>query len=85
MRAPSPMYHGTVFQVTVRFRSIPASLEISKKFLAASSGLFLDTKPESLAFGPGASSRKRTSASTPPSHGSKYGIAAAGPMRVRSR
>jgi hypothetical protein len=59
MCLPSPMYHGTMFHVTVRFRGILASAFNSKKFFTLSSGLLRETKPVSTALGPGASSKYR--------------------------
>ena len=76
---PSPMYHGTMFHVTVRFRGTFASAFSSKKFFAVSSGLLREMKPESTALGPGASGKYRISASIPPSHGSKLGMLKSGP------
>ncbi len=58
----------------VRLRSRPTARFSSKKFFAVSSGLLREMNPEATAFGPGASRRNRTSASVPPSQGSKSGI-----------
>ena len=52
-----PKYHGTMFQQTVSFRSIPASMLSKKKFFAVSSGLSRETNPDSIARRPGASRR----------------------------
>ena len=68
---PDPMYQGTAFQMTIRLRAIPASLASLKKFFAVSSGLLSEIKSEFRALGPGASSKNNTSASIPPSQGSK--------------
>ena len=80
---PVPIYHGMRFQLTVRRRSMPASRFSWKKFLAVSSGLFRKMKPDFTALGPGASSRNKHSASTPPSMGSKHGILYPRPFRSR--
>lgn len=46
MRPASPIYHGTMLQMAVRDRGRPAAVVNSGKFLAVSSGLSRDTKPE---------------------------------------
>ena len=84
MRLLSPMYHGMMFHVTVRFLGIFASAFTSKKFFAVSSGLLRETKPVSTALGPGASSKYKISASIPPSHGSKLGMLTCGPTWAQS-
>jgi hypothetical protein len=58
-----------IFQVMVRFREIPDCWLSSKKFFAVSSGLLREIKPDTTALAPGASSRYKTSAAVPPSHG----------------
>ena len=79
-----PIYHGTIFHTTDRLRGIPACAVNSKKFFAVSSGLLREIKPERIALAPGASSKNRTSAVTPPSHGSKSGMDALSPTSPRS-
>ena len=71
----APRNHGTMFHVIVLARGSPASSFSFKKFFAVSSGLSLDTNPDSTALGPGASRRNKISAPMPPSQGSKFGTA----------
>lgn len=73
MVRPLPRYQGMMFHMSVRSRGKPASRFSSNQFFAVSSGLSRDTKPDAIACGPGASSRNRHSAATPPSRGSKFG------------
>ena len=77
--------HGTMFQVIVRSRSMPAVALSSNQFLAVGSGLLREINPVRTACFPGVSKRNKHSAWTPPSRGSKSGISSFPIERLASR